>query len=323
MSSAGERHYLSLAYHLSTEKRLQVLAALVDGTSERATERMTDVSAKTIRKFALRMGEGSQRLHDRLIRDLRCWLVQMDEIWSYVGKKQKRITPGDPPEFGDAYTFVAMESNSRLAISFHVGKRDQKNTDLFMQDLRSRVAVMPKMMTSDGFRPYISAVKEEFGRSIDYGQMVKNYTKNKGRRDNDQYEPPREPFITKKTIYGAPDHDLISTAYIERNNCTMRHFIGRMRRRCLAYSKKIENHRAAVALNYVHYNFCHVVSTLRVTPAMQAGITDHVWDLEEFMDAVLTEEEAGKPKAKSLEHPKPETPARELPNGRGWLRVVK
>ena len=306
---------------LSTEQRLRILAALVDGNSERAVERMVDVERKTIRRFALSLGAGAQRLHDRIVRDLSCSMIQVDEIWSYVQKKQARVDPlKDGPDVGEAYTFVALDASSRMVISFYVGKRDQVSTDIFIADVRARLVVMPAM-TSDGFAPYIKAIGASFGPSIDYAQTIKNY-RSGGRREDYRYEPPRDPFITKKTIYGTPDLDHASTAYVERNNGTMRHHIGRTRRLCYAFSKKIENHRAAIALNYAWYNLGHVVKTLRVTPAMAAGVTDHVWSLAEFMDAVLAAAPVAKPVAGPLAHRAPEGPARELPNGRGFLRVV-
>ncbi len=304
---------------LSTEQRLRILAALVDGNSERAVERMVDVERKTIRRFALTLGAGAQRLHDRIVRDLSCSMIQVDEIWSYVQKKQARVDPAkDGPDVGEAYTFVALDASSRLVISFHVGKRDQASTDTFIADVRARLVVMPAM-TSDGFAPYISAIGASFGPSINYAQTVKNY-RSGSRREDYRYEPARDPFITKKTVFGSPDLDRASTAYVERNNGTMRQHIGRTRRLCYAFSKKIENHRAAVALNYAWYNLGHVVKTLRVTPAMAAGVTDHVWGLEEFMDAVLAAAPVTKPTAQPLAHRAPEGPARELPNGRGFLR---
>ncbi|XYH97986.1 transposase [Sorangium sp. So ce1128] len=306
---------------LPFEKRLRVLAGLVDGNSERGVERMTGASLKTIRSLALRLGDGAQRLHDRVVRDLHISAIQVDEIWSFIKKKQARVTENDPPEVGEAYTFVALDTNSRLVISFLVGRRDEASTQAFIRDLRSRLVVMPAM-TSDGFAPYVSAIGLNFGASIDYGQTIKNYTKGKRRDDDHRYEPPREPFLTKKVIYGAPDLDRASTAYVERQNLTMRHHVGRIRRLCLAFSKKLKNHKAAIALAYCHYNFCHTVKTLRVTPAMQAGLTDHVWDLEEFMVAILNEPEGGKPEPKPLAVRQPEGPARELPNGRGFLRLV-
>ncbi|WP_437639386.1 transposase [Sorangium sp. So ce854] len=312
-----------MANVLPAEKRLRVLAALVDGNSVRATERMTGVQQRTIRRFALALGQGAERLHNRLVRDLRCVLVQVDEIWGYVQKKQSRVTEKDPPDVGEAYTFVAMDTLSRLVIAYRVGKRDQATTDAFIADLRARMLVMPQL-TSDGFAPYIPAVGESFGKSIDYMQTVKNYRSgSRGRRDDDhRYEPPRDPFITKTTIYGAPDPRKASTAYVERLNGTTRHQNGRMRRLCLAFSKRIEHHRASVALVYAYYNLCHVVKTLRVTPAMQAGLTDHVWGLDEFLEALLAEGETPAPEAQPLAHREPAAPARPLPGGRGFLRLV-
>ncbi|HVK69476.1 MAG TPA: hypothetical protein VM694_33695 [Polyangium sp.] len=168
----------------------------------------------------------------------------------------------------------------------------------------------------------MNAIGSAFGPGIDYAMTVKNYSR-KGRRDDDhRYEPPRDPFITKKTVFGAPDVEHASTAYVERNNGTMRHHIGRMRRLCQAFSKRLASHRAAVALGYVHYNFCHVVKTLRVTPAMQLGIADSVWSLAE-LDAVLMTSGPCEPPAKQPLAPRvPETTHRELPGGRGFLRVV-
>ncbi|MDC0747360.1 transposase [Polyangium mundeleinium] len=313
-----------MANFLSEEKRLRVLAALVEGNSERAIERMTGVQQKTIGRFALSLGEGAVNLHNRLARGLHCPLVTVDEIWSYVAKKQARVTPEDGPDVGEAYTFVALDASSRFVIGWHVGKRDQASTDIFMQDIRARLVVMPAM-TSDGFAPYISAIGASFGLGVDYAQTVKNYSK-RGRRDDDhRYEPPRLDgggFITKRAIFGAPNLDRASTAYVERNNATMRHHIGRMRRLCLAFSKRLDRHRAAVALNYAWYNLGTVVKTLRVTPAMQLGLTDHVWTLEEFQAALLTAGLCEPPERQPLAPRVPEGPARELPNGRGFLRVV-
>ncbi|MGK3994004.1 transposase [Sorangium sp. So ce1024] len=312
-----------MANVLPAEKRVRVLAALLDGNSIRAVERMTEVNHRTITRLLLALGAGATRLHDRLVRDVQCSLVQVDEIWSFVQKKQSRVTEKDPPDVGEAYTFVAIDATSRMVISWRVGKREQATTDAFIADLRARMLVMPQL-TSDGFAPYISAVGESFGKSIDYMQTVKNYRSgSRGRRDDDhRYEPPRDPFITKTTVYGAPDPAKASTSYVERLNGSTRHSNGRMRRLCLAFSKKADHHRAAVALNYVAYNLTRVIRTLRVTPAMQAGITDHVWTLDELLDTLMTEAEGPAPEAKPLTHREPSAPARALPNNRGFLRLV-
>ncbi|WP_104982123.1 transposase [Sorangium cellulosum] len=311
-----------MANVLPAEKRVRVLAALLDGNSIRATERMTEVNHRTITRLLLALGAGAARLHDRLVRDVQCSLVQVDEIWSFIQKKQSRVTEADPPEVGEAYTFVAIDATSRMVISWRVGKRDQTTTDAFVADLRARMLVMPQL-TSDGFAPYIPAVGASFGTSIDYMQTVKNYRSgSRGRRDDHRYEPPRDPFITKSVVYGAPDRAKASTSYVERLNGSTRHSNGRMRRLCCAFSKKGGHHAAAVALNYVAYNLTRVVRTLRVTPAMQAGITDHVWTLDELLDTLLTEAEGPAPEAKPLTHREPSAPARPLPGGRGFLRLV-
>lgn len=310
-----------MANVLDPEKRLRVLAALVNGNSERAVERMTDVDRKTVRRLSLTFGEGAQNLHNALARDLRCALIQCDEIWSYVGKKQARVTAEDGPEVGEAYTFVALDSSSRFVISWFVGKRDEQSAKAFMADVRARLVVMP-MVATDGFQPYEKAIGAAFGPGVDYAQMSKNYSK-KGRRDDDhRYEPPRDPFIVKRPVFGAPDMAKTSTAYTERQNATMRHTIGRMRRLVYAFSKRAENHRAAISLAYAYYNLCHVVSTLRVTPAMAAGVTDHVWSLEEFMNAILSAAPTERPEKKPLAPRTPEGTARELPDGKGWLRAL-
>jgi IS1 family transposase len=307
---------------LSFEKRLSVLAALLNGNSERAVERMTDVNRRTIRKLALLYGENAIHLHNSIARNLSCPLIQVDELWSFVKKKQARVTTAENAAgLGEAYTFLALDAGSRFAICWFVGKRNEESAKSFIKDLRSRLIVMPAM-TSDGFAPYVNAVETSFGRGIDYAQTIKNYTK-KGRRDDDhRYEPARDPFITKKSVFGAPDLDGASTAYIERQNGTMRHFIGRIRRLCLAFSKSPRHHAAAIALGYLHYNMCHVVSTLRVTPAMQLGVTDHVWDLKELYENLLTVEPCHAPADQPLASRRPVETNRELPNGRGFLRAL-
>lgn len=311
-----------MANIVSRERRLQMLAALVDGNSECAVARMIDINTRTISRFALALGRGAERLHDRLVRDLSPRLIEIDEIWSYVGKKQARVMADDPPWLGEAYTFVGLDATSRLCIAYQVGKRDQSTADAFVADLRARLLVMPQLMTSDGFVPYIAAIETSFGPACTYAQVVKNYRCGGLRDDDHRYEPPRDPFLTKRAIYGTPDLERAATSHVERNNGTMRHHIGRIRRLCYAFSKRIENHRAAVALGYAWYNFGTIVKTLRVTPAMATGITDHVWEFGEFMDTVLAEPEGERPQPKPLRHELPTGPARELPNGRGFLRLL-
>ena len=320
---AGTHREGTMSNILCDAKRLAVLAALVEGNSERAIERMTGVQQKTVGRLALTLGQGAVNLHNRLARELHCSLVTVDEIWTYVGKKQARVTAKDGADVGEAYTFVALDSSSRFVIGWHVGKRNEESAKVFMNDVRARLVVMPAM-TSDGFAPYVNAIGAAFGPGIDYAMTIKNYG-SKGRREggsDHRYEPPRDPFITKKVVFGAPNLDTASTAYIERNNGTMRHHIGRMRRLCYAFSKKLDNHCAAVSLNYAWYNLGTVVKTLRVTPAMQIGLTDHVWTIEEFLAALLTSGPCEAPAKQALALRVPEVTHRELPNNRGFLRVV-
>jgi IS1 family transposase len=276
---------------------------------------------KTIRRFALLAGQGAARLHDRLVRDLSCPLLEIDEVWSYVGKKQAHLTPKDSPDFGDVYTFTALDASSRMIITYRIGKRDQETTDAFIADLRARLLVMPQI-TSDGWSCYPSAIGSSFGPGVDYAQMHKGFHASGERDDDYRTAQPRNPIVTKHAIFGAPDMKKASTSYAERQNGSQRHITGRMRRMVYAFSKKLDHHRAALALGYAWYNLGRVVRTLRVTPAMQAGVTDHIWTLEEFMDAILAEPAREKPVKRTLTHRTPEVPARELPNGRGFLRVL-
>jgi hypothetical protein len=305
---------------LSAEQRLHVLAALVDGNSERAVEKMTGVSRPSIGKFALTLGRAAQWLHNTMAHDLSFSCIESDEIWSYVGKKQARVTPQEHNAgLGEAYTFVGLAMPSRYVVTWHVGKRDQESTDAFIADMRARLVLMPKLAT-DGFAAYPAPIGKHFGYGVDYGQVVKNY-KRKGRMDDDhRYEPPRDPFITKKVVFGAPD--CFTTSHIERNNGTMRHKIGRMRRLCYAFSKSPAHHRAAVALGYCTYNLCHTLRTTDISPALAAQVTDHVWELPELLDALLSVPETATPTKKPLVIPVPASTSRPLPNGRGHLRVV-
>lgn len=311
-----------MANVLSDDKRLRVLSCLVDGNSERATARITGVHKNTISSFLLRLGEGANWLHNRLVRDLSCSLIEMDEQWSYIKKKQSRVTVKDAPEVGEVWTWIAIHPASQLTVSFHVGKRTEEDAKAVVADLRSRLVVMPSLITSDGLAAYIAPVWESFGPGVNYAQVIKNFSGRGELGPDHRYEPPRNPFLTKKAVYGAPDLDKATTSHVERNNLLTRHFDGRMRRLCLAFSKKLDNHRAAAVLTYVYRNFCHVPRNLKVTPAMAAGVTDQLWDLGRFMAEVLGAQPCAPPSAVPLEVPKPVATSRALPNGRGFLRVV-
>lgn len=312
-----------MANVLPREKRIAVLHALVNANSERCAADLAGVNPRTVARLAVEFGTGAQRLHDRIARDLTCTEVECDETFSFVGKKQAHRKPEDPPEFGEAYTWTAVDRASRFVVSFHVGKRDQRAADAFMADLRTRLVVMPELST-DGLASYPRAVNAEFGPSISYGMMIKQYRS--GGRDDHRYAPGRGvDFIKKSVVFGSPDLARTSTAKQERQNATMRHKIGRTRRLVYCFSKRFENHVAAVALGYVWYNLGWIVKGLRMTPGMAVGATDHLWTIDEFHDAVTEAAKApqSKPEKKPLVHRTPEGTSRELPGGRGFLRVLQ
>ncbi len=309
---------------LPMDVRAQIISALIEGNSIRATARMTGANRGTVASFALRVGDGCARLHDRMVRGIAATLVECDELWSYVQKKQARVTEADPAEWGDAYTYLALDRTTRLIISWHVGKRDDAHTRAFIDDLRARLTVVPQLST-DGFIPYLDAVARAFRGAVDYGQVIKNYKGGgaaRGAGDSfDKYEPPRDVFMTLTPVSGAPDMDLVSTSHIERLNGTMRHMVGRKRRRCLAFSKTLRGHRAAVALVVAAYNLVRVHETLGTTPAVIAGLAARPWTVGDLVAAALDEPETAAPRAVALAPQPGAGPARQTGTGR-VLRLV-
>lgn len=277
---------------LSTEKRSQVVAALVEGNSVRATVRMTGVSKNTIAKLLVELGEACADYLNKAIVNLNCKRIECDEIWSFCYAKDKNV----PEEFrgqfgyGDVWTWVAMDADSKLIVSWLVGGRDAGTAYGFMDDLAKRLAYRVQL-TTDGHRAYLSAVEESFGSEIDYAMLVKMY----GSDEKDtRYSPPECISCREVEISGRPDPKHISTSHIERQNLTMRMHMRRFTRLTNAFSKKIENHIASIAIHYMHYNFCRVHQTLRVTPAMEAGITDHVWTIAEMLSILDSKHSANK-----------------------------
>jgi len=210
---------------------------------------------------------------------------------------------------------------ARYVLTWTVGKRTLETAMAFEEDTRARVVVMPEIAT-DGFNAYPTAIGAAFGPGVDYVQVVKHYSRGGARDDDRRYEPPRDPFITKHAVFGAPDVDAATTTHVERFNGTARHIIGRMRRLVYAFSKSLEHHRAAVSLAYCYYNLCWTLRTTRVTPAMAIGATRHPWELEELLDALMAAKPCGTPEKQPLAPRAPTTTARLLPNDRGFLRVV-
>jgi hypothetical protein len=266
---------------LSDTEQATVIAALVEGNSIRSVERMQGVHRDTITRLMVHVADGCDRLMDEMMRGLTCPRLQLDEIWAYVGMKQKtarRLNQAD--EFGDVYTFVAIDADSKLVPCWHVGKRTWSDTALFVDDLRGRLINRPQI-TTDAFAAYYGAIGRAFDRNVDYAQLIKVFASelNDGRG---RYSPPVMVECQREQLIGRPDPDHISTSYVERQNLTMRMQMRRFTRLTNGFSKKRANHAAAVALHFAHYNLVRVHKTLRMTPAMAHGISDHIWTVGEL-----------------------------------------
>jgi len=268
---------------LPMDKQTRVIGALVEGCSIRSTERMTGIHRDTIMRLSVRVGEGCTTLMDKTMRGLNCSQIQVDELWAYVGKKQRQVTvTDDTARVGDAWTFVAMDPVTKLVPCFRVGKRTSADTRAFISDLAGRLDTRCQL-SSDGLNAYIEACEQAFGNDVDYGQIVKTYEAEPigpGR-----YSPPRVVATDKTIICGNPDPALICTSHIERLNLTTRMNMRRFTRLTNAFSKKIENLRAAVGLHFAHYNLVRPHGSIRVTPAMEAGISGHIWTIEELIES--------------------------------------
>jgi IS1 family transposase len=266
----------------SLARRTQIINCLVEGNSIRSTERMTDTHRDTIMRLMVEVGAGCAAIADKQMRDLPCQRIEVDEIWSYVGKKQMHLKPGDDRRrLGDQWTFVAIDPETKLVPAYRIGKRSRDNAVAFMSDLSERLTNRVQI-SSDSLRSYVDAVERAFGADVDYGQIVKFYDAEPigpGR-----YGPPRVTGSARTVITGSPDKRLISTSMIERQNLTMRMSMRRFTRLTNAFSKKLENLQAAVAIHFAHYNLVRLHKTLRITPAMAAGVTDRVWSLEELVE---------------------------------------
>jgi IS1 family transposase len=268
---------------LKPAKEAEIIALLAEGTSIRSIERVTGVHRDTVMRVLLRTGDNCTEIMDKMMRDLRCREIEADEIWSFVGRKERRLTPEQKlaKEFGDQYVFVAMDRETRLVPVFFVGKRDWTNARIFIAEIRRRI-VGRIQLTTDAFRPYADSVERAFGADIDYGQVTKYY---EGDAQSGRYSPPRLSGIEKETIQGRPDVSRMSTSYVERGNLTIRMSIRRFTRLTNCFSRRLRNLKAAVAIHFAVYNFCRIHGSLRVTPAMAAGLTDHVWEVHELLAA--------------------------------------
>jgi IS1 family transposase len=284
---------------LSRDQHIHIISCLTEGMSIRATERLTGVHRDTIMRLGARVGAGCARVHDKLVVGVRTGRLELDELWTYVGKKQRRMTPQDGPEKGDQWTYVALASSSRAIVSYWTGKRNGDNTDEFIADLRERVIGNPEI-SSDGYLPYQTAIRAAF-RASAYGQITKTYSVSHiGKNASSRYSPAEVIAVSLDVVAGTPEH--ISTSYVERSHLTLRMSNKRFARLGNGFSKKLENHAASISLYVAHYNLCRPHESLRMTPAMALGITDRVWSIGDLLDAAL----AGEMPSKAL--PSPDRP---------------
>ena len=276
---------------LPTEKQTQIINLLVEGMSMRAVSRVAGVSINTVTKLLEDAGAACAEYHDANVRGVPSKRVQCDEIWTFCYAKAKNVEKAmaAPEVAGDVWTWTAIDADSKLIVSYLVGGRDVEYASEFMLDVKSRLR-NPVQISTDGHKPYMKAVDKAFSWDVDYAQIVKHYGPDVMR--NGRYSPPVCTGARKQVVSGSPDLDHVSTSYVERQNLTMRMHMRRFTRLTNGFSKKVENHLHAVALHFMHYNFCRVHKTLRVTPAMEAGLTDHVWSIEELVN--LTPEPVAK-----------------------------
>lgn len=283
LDNACSATYIVPMNKLGSADRVKVVAALVEGNSIRATVRMTGVAKNTIVKLLAELGRACDAYQRKTLVNLTSKRIQCDEIWSFVGSKAKNTPQAkkDAGTAGDVWTWTAIDADSKLAVSWLVGGRDAGYAQVFMQDVASRVANRIQL-TTDAHKPYFLAIEDAFGSDVDYAMLVKIYGPVTGEQAR-RYSPAACTGCKRYPVMGDPDEKHISTSFVERQNLTMRMSIRRFTRLTNAFSKKVENHEAAVALHFMNYNFARVHQTLRVTPAMQAGVTDHVWTLAEIV----------------------------------------
>ncbi len=276
-----EVHYACAMNRLSLEQRARIISVLVEGNSLRAVTRLAPCSINTVTKLLVDVGTAAAQYHDEHVRAVKARRVQCDEIWSFVGAKKKNTTADQRRGgMGDAWAWVALDADSKLCVSYVVGGRDATWAWGFMQGVAGRIKGRVQL-TTDGHKPYLAAVEGAFGADVDFATLQKIYGA-VGEEDARRYSPAKCIGCDMKTVIGNPDPNHVSTSYIGRQNLTMRMSMRRFTRLTNAFSKKIENHAHAVALHFLHYNFARVHKTLRVTPAMEAGIASHVWSLEEI-----------------------------------------
>lgn len=272
---------------LDNKRRAQVVAALVEGNSIRATSRMTGIAQNTIIKLLADLGAACAQYQDKAFRNLTCRRLQCDEIWSFTYAKQKNVSPDKEGVFGygDTWTWAALDADTKLVPCWLVGPRNAEAANEFIRDLAARLANKVQL-TTDGHKPYIEAVESAFGGEIDYAMLVKLYGASQGKKDETRYSPAEVVAAKKVVVTGNPRGRDVSTSFVERQNLTMRMSMRRFTRLTNGFSKKIENHAHAIALHYMYYNFCRMHKSLRCTPAMAAGVVRTLWSIDDMLNAV-------------------------------------
>jgi IS1 family transposase len=276
-----------MANQLPKDKQIAVIAALAEGSSIRSTERMTGIHRDTIMRLGVKVGQGCARLLDAKMRGLDCHRLEIDEIWGFVGKKMRHVKPEDDQTFGDVWTYCALDAETKLVPSYRVSStRDIYNTAEFISDLASRLNNRVQIST-DAMVAYPEAIERAFGREVDYAQIVKSYSSEDGKYNNQErkYSQPRIRSSEKIWIMGTPNPKEVSTSYVERLNASTRLHVKRLNRLTLAFSKKLENFEAAVALNFASHNFVKTHRTLKMTPAMAAGVERKFWSYADLVEA--------------------------------------
>lgn len=269
---------------LPVEKRAHILGLLVEGMSMRAVSRVADCSINTVTKLLEEVGFACNMYQSEHLRSLTTKRVQCDEVWGFCQSKEKNVAPENKGQlgYGDVWTWVGIDADSKLIVSYLVGKRDAEAAIAFISDLAGRLANRVQLST-DGYKPYLEAVDIAFGDGkIDYAMLVKMYGNTESKFEERRYSPAPFTSATKRPILGSPEAKHISTSYVERQNLTMRMGNRRLTRLTNGFSKKVVNLEHSVSLHFMHYNFARIHKTLRVTPAMAAGVSDHVWTIEEI-----------------------------------------
>jgi IS1 family transposase len=267
---------------LDSQTRTQIVTCLIEGSSIRATVRMTGASKNTVTKLLADIGKACAEYHDRHVRNLKVKRLQADEIWSFVGCKKKNASPEQKREgWGDVWTWVGIDADTKLVVSYLVGGHDSGWATDFLADCASRIRNRVQL-TTDAHRSYLTAIENVHGLEADYAMLHKIYGA-PSEEEHRRYSPGKCIGTDMKVIFGRPDPAHVSTSYVERQNLTLRMQNRRFTRLTNAFSKKIENHIHAVALHYMHYNFCRVHQSLRVTPAMESGLASRVWGVEDLV----------------------------------------